>query len=59
MQLSLLKDTLKHLLWHLMEESTPNAFPHNSQSAGRKASNFLFNIDGPYSQAGPIPEHKY
>lgn len=58
-QLSLLKDSFKHLLWLLMEESTPNALQHTSQSAVRKASNFLLSLDAPYSLAGLMQERKY
>ncbi len=57
-QLSLLKDSFKHLLWRLMEESTPNAFQRASQCAVRKASNFLLHIDGPHFLAGLMREHK-
>ena len=58
-QLSLLKYSFKRLLWHLIEESTPNVLQHTFQSAVGKASNFLLNLDGPHSLAGVMQEHKY
>lgn len=49
-QLSLLKNISKHLLWPLMEETTPNALQHTSQAALSKASHFLLNLDDPHSR---------